>query len=92
MNEDFTWFCSSTYEILSSRNVAIARQRKTHDTLIVHHNGLGRAHINYKQPSANHILLAVGSAMDCGQLLEELSPDLSQAMLLQHSHTGMAKP
>lgn len=74
MNEDFTWFCPSTYEILSSWNVTIAQQRKIRDTLIVHHNGPGRVNINYKHPSANHILLAVGSAMDRGQLLEEQTP------------------
>lgn len=56
MNEDFTWFCPGTYEILSPWNVTIAQQRKTRDTLIVHHNGPWKVHINYKRPSANHIL------------------------------------
>lgn len=74
MNEDFTWFRPSTYEVLSSWNVAIAQQRKTRNTLIGHRNGLGRVHINCKYPSANRILLAVGSAMDPGQLLEEQTP------------------
>lgn len=71
MNEDFTWFCPGTYKILSEQNVTVAQQRKTVVPLIVHHNGLGRVHINYKHPSAKHILLAVGSAMDRGQLLEK---------------------
>lgn len=71
MDEDFTRFCPGTYEVLSEQNVTVAQQRQTHFPLIVHHNGLGRVHINYNHPSAKHILLAVGSAMDCGQLLEE---------------------